>query len=568
MRVVIVGAVATGPKAACRIKRLRPEAEVVMIDKDNIISYGACGIPYFVSGDVPILEELFSTNYHVARDADFFAHYKGVRALPQTEAIGIDRKKKEVFIKHLVTGKEEVLSYDKLVLATGSTPFIPPIPGIDAQGVFSIVNLHDAQAVLDLVKRGEVERAVIIGGGAIGIEMAEALTDMWGVEVTIVEMMPHLLPKVIDADFSLMIKAHLEMHDVKVACNTQVKEIRVDEAGKVKEVVTSSQILPADLVIIATGVRPNIKLAQEAGLPVSPQGIVVNQRMQTSDPDIYAGGDCVENRCLITGKGIFLPSGAIANRHGRVIGTNIAGGLELFEGVVRSFVIKAFDLCIAKTGLCMEIAEEEGFEAMPVMVVQLDRAHFYPTKQLMYLQLTVEKKTQRILGAQAVGINGDAVVAKINTIASLLKFKPTLDDLSNLEMAYAPPFGAPLDILNTAGNVAKNTLAGKNRTIGIGKFLSIWQEREKGEYIFLDVREAADAKPYVEKLAPYWINIPQGEIRERISELPTDKKIIIVCNTGMRSYEVGLLLDKAGIHQTFNLRGGIAALKMAGIDLI
>ncbi|MCD6319271.1 MAG: FAD-dependent oxidoreductase [Candidatus Desulfofervidaceae bacterium] len=568
MRVVIVGAVAAGPKAACRIKRLLPEAEVVMVDKDDIISYGACGIPYFISGDVPILEELFSTNYHVVRDTDFFANSKGVKVLPQTEAIGIDRKKKEVFIKNLVTGKEEVLSYDKLVLATGSIPFIPPIPGINAQGVFSIVNLHDAQTVLDLIKRGEVERAVIIGGGAIGIEMAEALTDMWGVDVTIVEMMPHLLPGIIDTDISLMLKTHLEMHGVRLVCNAQVKEIKTDETGRVKEVIASSEALPADLVIVATGVRPNTKLAQEAGLLVSPQGIVVNQRMQTSDPDIYAGGDCVENRCLITGKGIFISSGSIANRHGRVIGTNIAGGLELFEGVVRSFVIKAFDLCIAKTGLCEEAAQKEGFEVIPVMIVQLDRAHFYPTKQLMYFQLTVEKNTQRVLGAQAVGINGDAVVGKINTVASMLKFKPTVDDLSILEIAYAPPFGTAVDILNTAGNVAKNTLAGKNRTISISEFLSLWQQRTSGEYIFLDVRETADAKPYVEKLAPYWINIPQREFRKRLAEVPTDKKIVIICNTGMRSYEIQLLLDKIGISQTFNLRGGMAALKMTGIDLV
>ncbi len=568
MKVVVIGAVAAGPKAACRIKRLLPDAEVVMVDKDSIISYGACGIPYFISGDVPSLEELYSTNYHVIRDVEFFEKTKGVKVLPQTEATFIDRKKKEVTVKNLVTGKEEILSYDKLVIATGSTPFIPPIPGIEAEGVMTVVNMHDTQKIHNLIKRGEVESAVIIGGGAIGIEMAEALTDMWGVEVTIVEMMPQLLPKIVDYDISLMLKAQLEMHEVKVLCDAQVKEIKQDGNGRVKEVITTKGNLPADLVIVATGVRPNTKLAKEAGLLVSPQGIVVNRRLQTSDPDIYAGGDCIQNYCLITGKGMFMPSGALANRHGRVIGTNVAGGLELFEGIVRSFVIKVFDICVAKTGLSVEVAREEGFDAIPIMVVQLDRAHFYPTKQLMYLQLTVEKGTQRVLGVQAVGINGDAVVGKVNAVATMLKFQPRIDDLSIAEIAYAPPFGAAVDILNTAGNVAKNTLAGKNRTIGISEFLSIWQAREQSNYVFLDVREEADAKPFVERFSPFWLNIPQGEIREKLSEIPKDKNIIIICNTGMRSYEVQLVLDTAGIKNTLNLRGGIAALKMAGIDLL
>ncbi len=568
MKVIVIGAVAAGPKAACRVKRLLPEADVTMVDKDSIISYGACGIPYFISGDIPSIEELFSTNFHVLRDIKYFEEFKGVKVLTQTEAVFINRRKKEVTLKELTTGKEFVLPYDKLVLATGSTPFIPPIEGVDAQGVFTVANMHDTQKIHELIKRGEVERAVIIGGGAIGIEMAEALTDMWGIEVTIVEMTSQLLPKIVEPEIAFMLQAHVEMHGVKILCNSQVKKIIKDDSGNVSGVLTTKGELAADLVIMATGVRPNIKLAQEAELLTTPQGIVVNKRLQTSDPDIYAGGNCVQNWCLITGKGVFLSSGSIANRQGRIIGTNIAGGRDLFEGVVRSFVIKVFDICVAKAGLSVEVAREEGFNALPVMAVQLDRAHFYPTKQLIYLQLTVDKDTGRILGIQAVGLNGDAVVGKVNTMAAMLKFRPTIEDLSTLEVAYAPPFGAAMDILNTAAHVAQNTLKGKNRSIGIMEFLSFWQERNTGKYLFLDVREATDAKALVEKYAPYWVNISQADIKRHLSNLPLDKTIVIVCNTGMRSYEVQLILDKAGFKNVFTLRGGIAALKMAGIDLI
>lgn len=566
-RVVIIGAVALGPKVACRLKRLRPDLEVIMVDQDEHISYGGCGIPYYISGDVSDVRELMSTSFHMLRDPKFFEDAKDVRVRIRTRALAIDRQAKTVLLESLETGQKEQLSYDQLVLATGSRPNRLNIPGLELPEVMSVSNLRSAMAIKDRIARGEVDRAVIIGAGAIGCEMAEALSDLWGVETTIVEIADQVLPGVLDADMARIVQKHIEEHNITLFLKETVQEIRPARQGESKlEVVTAQRILDADLVITAVGVHPSSELARQSGLLVSPRGgVIVNRRLQTSDPNIYAGGDCIENHHLITGKSVFFPQGSLANRHGRVIGTNLAGGMATFNGIVGSFTVKIFDLAVASTGLNLGAARREGFDAIQSLVVQADRAHFYPTQDLMYLQLIVERKTRRVLGMQGISHQGDAVVGRINSIAAMLPFRPTLEDVSNLEVAYSPPFTSALDIVNALANTAENTLDGYNQTMDVEEFEKCFLQDKAADTVCLDVRGPANATPYVEHFGERWINIPQETLKYRLHEVPADKRLILICNSGVRSYEALRQLQAAGGCQAVNLQGGVAMLKKCGL---
>jgi rhodanese-related sulfurtransferase len=364
-----------------------------------------------------------------------------------------------------------------------------------------------------------------------------------------------------------MVRKHIEDHDVSLYLNETVQAIQSrGDDGTGVEVVTSKRTLEADLVITAVGVQPCGELARDAGLLVSPRGaVVVNRRLQTSDPNIYAGGDCIENLHLVTGKPAFFPQGSLANRHGRVIGTNLAGGMAAFPGIVGSFVVKIFDLAVASTGVTVESARREGFDAIQTLVIQADRAHFYPTQDLMYLQLVVDRKTRRVLGLQGVGHQGDALLGRINSVAALLPNRPTLEDLSNLEVAYSPPFAAALDIINAVANTAENTLDGLNRTMDADEFERGFLIDQADDLLCLDVRGPANATPFVEHFGGRWINIPQETLARRLAEVPRDKRLVLVCNSGVRSYEALRQLDSAGGCQAVNLQGGVAILKKSGM---
>ncbi|MHB8066265.1 MAG: FAD-dependent oxidoreductase [Desulfobaccales bacterium] len=565
-RVVIIGAVALGPKVACRLKRLRPDFHVTMVDQDEYISYGGCGIPYYISGDLSDIKELMSTSFHMLRTPEFFEQAKDVRVMTRTRALAMDRAARSVRVRHLDTGLEEDLPYDRLVLATGSRPRRLAAPGGDLPQVMCVANLQDALAVRERVSQGQVGKAVIIGAGPLGLEMAEALGDLWGVETTLVEIAPQVLPGSLDPGLARMVAKHLEDHEVTVHLEETVTAMRPGTGAHALQVVTGKRTLDADLVVTALGVIPNSQLAAAANLAVSPQGgIVVNQRLQTSDPDIYAGGDCIENLHLLTGKPVYFPSGSLANRQGRVIGTNLAGGDAAFPGIVGSFTMKVFNMAIAAAGLSLTTAQREGLDAVSALVIQADRAHFYPGQDLMYLQLVVEKKTRRLLGAQGLGVNGDALVGRVNSIAALLSRGAALEDLSNLEVAYSPPFASALDIVNAVANTAANILDGYNRTAEVSEFEKCFLTEQAGDVICLDVRGAANAAPYVDLFGERWLNIPQETLKDRFSEIPADKRLIVVCNSGVRSYEALRQLETAGLCNAVNLQGGVAALKKTGL---
>ena len=567
-KIVIVGGVAAGPKAACRVKRLMADADVTMIDQDSLISYGGCGIPYYVSGDVADEKELRSTSYHALRDESFFEKTKGVNTLTSTRALSIDRKNKTVLVKNLKTDMQENVSYDLLLLATGSYPILLPIPGSDADGVFTVSDLHKAIAIKERIAKGRVSKAVVIGGGAIGIEMAEALTDLWGVETALVEYMDQLLPGTISWTFATILEKHLKENNVDVFTGEAAEEIVVVD-GRVTAVKTSKRSLEADLVIMAAGVRPQSQLARDADLHVSVSGaIVVNERMQTSDPNIYAAGDCIEVSHLVSGKRFHAPFGSMANKQGRVAADNMAGIPSTFRGGVGSFILKAFELSVGSTGLSLERALAEGFDADVSLTSPSDRAHFFPTQKIICLEMIFDRKTRRVLGLQGVGAMNDGLSARLDAAAVALCSGASIDDFGNIEMAYSPPFSSAIDGINAAAYVADNLCERRMRQISIEMFYSYMDDpTSQPDWLVLDVRHLKEATPYVDHFGKSrWISLPYDEIRDRYEELPTDKTLIIFCNAGSRSFEIQVFLDYVGRKNSLVLPGGYNVIHRMGAD--
>ena len=562
-KILVVGGVALGPKAACRCKRLMPDAEVMLVDENVFISYGGCGIPYYVSGEIQNLDDLRSTPYHTVRDTDFFRDMKGITVRTQTRAMAIDRAAKTLLVKDVVSGKEEKLPYDKLVLATGASPRVPPIEGKDLKNVLSLTRLEAAGAIRAACQEGTVSEAVIVGGGFIGLEAAVALADMWGVKVSVVEMMDQILPGVLSQPLSRMAANDCQTHKVDVF--TSEKVLRLEgENGTVTKVVTDKREIAAQMVIFAAGFVPNGQLAKDAGLEMAPFGaVVVDEHMRTTDPAIYAGGDCVAIKNIITGKIGYLPLGSMANRQGRIIGTNLAGGNASFPGFVGSWAVKLFGLSFCGVGLTIERARKEGFDAMSVSVEQLDHAHFFPEKSMMSLELVVDKATSRVLGLQGACADPDSLKARIDAVAAALQYsKPTVEDISNLEIAYAPPFASAMDVVNVVANVADNALAGRFTPVTADQFMDLWHKRSENHVFFIDSRPAAAGKAMQEK-HPDWHAIPLEEIAARVNEVPKDRPVAIICNTGLRAYDGLLILARNGVTDVVNSTGGMqAAIKM------
>ncbi len=562
-KILVVGGVALGPKAAARCKRLMPDAEITLVDENVFISYGGCGIPFYVSGEIQNLDDLRATPYHTVRDADFFRDMKGVTVRTQTRATAIDRAGKTLTVKNVVTGQEEKLPYDKLVLATGATPRVPPVEGKDLENVLSLTRLEAAGAIRTACQEGKITEAVIVGGGFIGLEAAVALADMWGVKCSVVEMVDQILPGVLSHSVARMAAHDCVTHNVDVYTGEKVVRLEGKD-GKVCKVVTDKRELEAQLVIFAAGFIPNGQLAKDAGLEVAPFGaIMVDRHMRTSDPAIYAGGDCVSIKNIITGKPGYLPLGSMANRQGRVIGTNLAGGEAVFPGYVGSWAVKLFDLSFCGVGLTVERARAEGFDAFSVSVEQFDHAHFYPEKAMMTLELVVDKATGRVLGMQGACADGDSLKARVDAVAAALQYsQPRVEDISNLEVAYAPPFASAMDVVNVVGNVADNVLAGRFTPVTADQFMDMWKNREKNNVFFIDARPAAAGRAVQEK-HPDWHAIPLEEVAARVNEVPKDRPVAIICNTGLRAYDGLLVLARHGITDVVNSTGGLqAAIKM------
>ncbi len=554
MKVVIIGGVATGPKTAARLRRLNPEAEITIIERGKILSYAGCGMPYYVSGDIADYGSLNSTPAGVPRDSLFFRNVKNINVLDRTLARSIDRNNKTVEIVHVETGESRSLSYEKLVLATGGQPIDLPIEGVGLNGVFRLWQPEDAIAMSEAISSKGVKTAVIIGAGLIGVEMTEALTKR-GVDVTVVEMMPHILPGLLDEEVAAYLTRYIRSQGVDILTGSRVEEIVGNDQGVVTKVIVLDADIPADMVLIAVGVRPNSKLAQEAGLKIGKRGgIVVDKYLQTNDPDVYAGGDCVENTHLITGEDVFVPLGSTANKHGRVIANNVMGYREKFNGILGTAVVKVFNYNVAKTGLTERQAREAGFDVVTALSAAPDSAHYYPTHKPLLLKLIADRKTKKILGLQAVGAG--ETVKRVDVIATALAFGATVDDLPALDLGYAPPYSTAVDIAAHAANILRNKMD------GIAKALTPMEVRAKIErgddFIWLDVRSPAEHR---EKRIedPRIKLIPLGMLRQRFNELQRDKEIITFCKISLRGYEAQTILEGKGYKDVKFMDGGIDA---------
>jgi NADPH-dependent 2,4-dienoyl-CoA reductase/sulfur reductase-like enzyme/rhodanese-related sulfurtransferase len=552
MDIVVVGGGACGFKAACRARRRNEEANITVVDASSYPSLGRCGLPYYVAGIVHSIDDLRKTLAGTVRDENYFKRVKNIEVLSRTKAVKIDRERRMVKIVK-PDGSEDELNYDYLVLATGAKPVRLNLPNADADGVTTLFNPEDAEKILEMWDEGILEKAVIIGGGLIGMEMAEALSNL-DVEVTIVEIMEYILPALLDKEMALLVEEYLKEKDVKVLTSSKVTEI-LTNGGRVKGVkVNGTKEIPCDLVLMAVGVRPNIDLALDAGLEVGKFGIKVDEYLRTSDERIFAGGDCVENRCLITGNPVYTPMGTIANKHGRVIGDNVTGGNSKFPGVLGTTIFKVFELNVARTGLTEKRARELGYDVVTCLVPGPDKTHYYPHQKPIRVKLIVERGSGRILGAQIVGWG--VVDKRIDVIASAIHMKATVHDLANFDLAYAPPYSTAIDTLIHSANTVRNKIDGLFEAIST---FEVKKKLDKGEdVVLLDIRSDEEYRKFKKIEDKRVVRIPLEELRERLNELPKDKEIIIVCQVGNRAYEAYRILKGAGFENVKVMEGGLA----------
>ncbi len=555
-QVIVIGAVAAGLKAASKLRRCDPRAQITVIDKSEIISYAACGMPYYVSGDVDQINQLTSTPAGAQRTPGFFKNVKDITVLTKTLATKIDRDNKTVTAKNLATDEETVLPYTKLVIATGASPLKPPLPGIDLGNIYQLWHPDDAKAVRYGIDQGIFKNAAIIGAGLVGMEMAEALKKR-GLNVTVIEMKDRVFPAFLDEDIAEAVGKYVRSKGISVLTSEKVQ--RFTGNSKVENVETDQRTIPADLVILAVGVRPNVELARAAGLEIGATGaIAVNEYMQTSDPDIYAGGDCVETTNMITGKKVFAPMGSTANKQGRVIGENICGGRTAFRGVLNTAIVKVMDLSVGKVGLNEQNAKENNYDFVTVMVTNHDRPHYMPGAKPITLKLIVDAKNRKLLGAQAFG-EGE-IAKRIDVISAALTFGGTIDDLFSMDLAYAPPYSSPIDNVAIAANAMMNKLAGALKGIST---IEAKGKMQTGKTVFLDVRSPDECKAIRIAGCDNICYIPLGELRKRCGELNKDDEIVAFCKISLRGYEAALILEGEDFNNVSVMEGGILAWPFA-----
>lgn len=541
-RLLVIGGVAAGPKAAAKARRCDPEMEILIYQEEGEISYAGCGLPYYIGG---LIKE---RNKLISRTAEQFAQ-DNIQVKKRHRVEKIDLEKQIIFGRILESGEPFTDRYDRLVLTTGAYAIRPQIEGLGLENIFSLHSIFDADAILSTVQSQKIKNVVIVGGGYIGLEMAEALTQM-NKKVTIVEIAPQILT-LFDEDFAAILRQYLGKKGVGIFTTEGIKAIR-GKNGKVTHVLTQTQDMEADAVVLSLGVRPRVDLAQKAGLKIGETGAIwVNEKMETSAEGVYAAGDCAETTHLLTGGKVWAPLGSTANKQGRVVGINVCGGNATFPGVLGTAIFKTFDFNVAKTGLGMKEAEREGFHPIQAIVRGYDRAHYYPGGKESVLKVIAEKETGQILGAQAVG-EGPADKF-IDIVAMALHGRMNCEDLAAVDLAYSPPFSPALSPVIVAANVLTNKIGGDLEWISASE-VKEKIETSHGNFQLLDVR---DLKEVREKRIPHSISIPSEELEKRIGELDKNREMAVHCLSGLRSYKACLKLKHAGFDNIKNLDGGI-----------
>src|SRR3990170_3497777 len=530
---VIIGGVAAGMKAAAKARRESPSMEITVVTDEQYISYAGCGIPYFIGDIIKDSKKL------LVREPPYFKNMHNIDVLTRHQAIAIDTKSKQVRVKNLENGQDLAFNYDKLILATGAQPIVPPLPGISLGNIFTLRTINDAVRIKSFVDGGKVKNAVIVGGGLIGLEMAENLV-LRGIKVTVVELLDQILPPM-DKDMALLVQNHLTEKGVEVITSDGVKSFDGDGGSYVTRVITGKRQLPANMVILSIGIKPNTKLAQEAGIEIgTTRAIKVNERMETNIPDVYAVGDCAESIHLVTGKPAWIALGSTAAKMGRVAAINATGGYDTFKGVTGTMIVKVFDLNVGKVGLSEREALKEGFKTESTIVPASDVSHYYPGAKDIIIKLIADTATKKVLGAQIIGEGN--VDKRIDIIATALTFGATVDQVSKLDLAYAPPYAMAMDAIIVAANVLTNKLSGKTDGILPQKVID---KLDKGEnFILLDVRTEME---YMSGRIKGCIHIPLDKLSSRINELDNTTEIITYCRAGLRAAQAYRILKNAGL---------------------
>jgi NADPH-dependent 2,4-dienoyl-CoA reductase/sulfur reductase-like enzyme/rhodanese-related sulfurtransferase len=542
-RLVIIGGVAGGASAAARARRLSETCEITVLERGPHVSFANCGLPYFVGGEIPNEEDLLvqtPKSLHSRFNLDVRVH---------SEVVSIDRESKVVNVRELTNGREYALPYDALVISTGAAPLTPPIPGIQREGHFVVRNVPDVVRIKSWISETEDTRAVVVGGGYIGLEMAEQLVRHGGVSVSLVEALPQVMAP-LDPEMAAWLHLELKQHGVGLCTGSAVAAFEAptdaEPARASIVVLKDGRRLPADVVVLGMGVKPESTLAKAAGLEIGGRGgIRVNERMQTSDPAIYAVGDVVEVRDVITGEWSLIPLAGPANRQGRIAADNIMGRSSAYHGTQGTAVLRLFGLTAGCTGANEKTLRTAGRSYQALHLHPASHAGYYPGAEPIAMKVLFDPDTGKLLGAQAVGRDG--VDKRLDVLATALKAGMTMDDLAELELAYSPPFGSAKDPVNLAGMAAQNVLAGD-------VVLAQWHEiatLDPDKTLVLDVRRADErAKGSI----PGSMHIPLDELRGRLGELPKDKEIIASCQSGQRSYFACRLLMQHGF-KVRNLAG-------------
>jgi NADPH-dependent 2,4-dienoyl-CoA reductase/sulfur reductase-like enzyme/rhodanese-related sulfurtransferase len=558
MKVVIIGGVAGGASCAARLRRLDEKAEILMVERGPFVSYANCGLPYHVGG---VIEQESSL---LVFTAPMFRAMFAIDARANTEAISISPKNKTVDLRNVATGEVTTEKYDKLVLSPGAAPIRPPLPGIDLPGIFSVRTVPDARVIREWIERGSSDlpeehtssgfrslekpkRAVVVGGGYIGLEMAENLVHR-GLEVTIVEMLDQVMAP-LDPECARLVERHLEKNGVRLALSDAVAGFKQTANGSLEVLTKSGKAHPADIVILAIGVRPETSLAKAAGLEIGQRGgIRVDEHMRTSDPDIFAVGDAVEVKDFVTGEWSLIPLAGPANRQGRIAADVIAGRSSRFRGTQGTSVIGIFGGTVATTGANEKLLTRLGqkdFEK--VYIFPNSHAGYYPGAKTIVLKVIFRKSDGRLLGAQALGMDG--VEKRIDALAMAIQMGATVYDLEEAELCYAPPFGSAKDPVNFAGMVPANVLRGDMP-------LCHWGTVDGG--FLLDVRNPPELT--VESV-PGAVNIPLPQLRARLGELPRDREINIICRSAGRAYFATRILMQNGFKARI-ISGGMLSRSM------
>jgi len=543
-RIIIVGGVAGGASAAAKARRTDEQAEIHVFERGPYISFANCGLPYFIAGEITDRAKL------VVMTPERFWTTLRVKAHVNHEVLSIDRASKTISVKG-PDGAIQDVPYDKLILSQGAKPIVPPIPGVELPHVFSLRDIPDMDRIVRYLDEKKPKHAVVIGGGFIGVEMAEAFHHR-GMHVTIVERNPHIIP-LLDSDMATYLQDHIRRPDFDFKADANAKQFTEDGVD-----FEDGTHLKADLILVSVGVKAEVELARDAGLEIGVTGgVKTNGRMESSDHDIYAVGDAAESINALTGARSRIALAGPANRQGRIAGANAAGAKLTYSGALGTSIVRALNMTVGFTGMNSKQATKAGFSFFTSLTRDNSHAHYYPGASPLMSQLIVEEGTGRLLGAQVIGESG--VDKRVDVFATAIAGKMTVDDLEGLDLAYSPPFGSANDPVNVAGFVAGHIARGDIVTVAP----ETW--KSDGEFL-LDVRDRDE----VEELGGLdgAVNIPLGELRDRLAEIPKDRKVVAYCQRGQRGYLATCLLKGSGFEKVANLRGGFIQARLNRFPII